>query len=213
MATAKDAIQIARSLLNDDLGTRWSDAILLPKLQIAHRELQADLELNSIPVTSTESIVLTVPAGATNLGVTQPADLIEPLSMMERDVGGSADDFDEMIEVAFIPQLAQDTTLLYWCWQTELIKLLGATTNREVLLRYTRSLTVPATINSDIGFIAGELFLGARIAYLASGDERFDVQAQTNLDKVIRANVKGMQGLVRRRRPYQDRRRSDRRRS
>lgn len=202
MATASDALQIARSLLNDDLATQWPDAILIPKLRIAYRELQAELTLNSIPVVKAQSAVLTVNVGDVTLGVLQPVDLIEPLSMKERAFGGAVSDFADMQQVSFLPQVERQTDLIYWAWLSGVITFVGATTKREVLLRYTRSLTLPLTINDPIDLVSGELFLGPQIAYMISGDKRFAVQAASALDKIIRTNVKGMQGIARRRLPY-----------
>jgi len=207
MATVKDALDIARSLLNDDLGTVWPDAVLLPKIKIAHRELQAKLLLNSIPVIKSQSAIIPVPAGSTDLGTNQPPDLVEPISMKERAPGGSMDDFEDMFEVPFIPQIQPDSNLIYWAWIGEKIRFLGATTDREVLLRYSRSLTVPSTINDDIGFLFGELYLGTRVASMCSERPDLKMQAESLLEDIVRTNVKGMQGVVRRRLPYRHRRR------
>jgi hypothetical protein len=208
MALLSDALAIARSLLNDDLGMKWSDAILIPKAQIAHRELQVELELNSIPVVKSQTAIISVPAGATDLGLTQPADLVEPISIKERDAGGTAEDLVSMTEVSFIPQASRSVSLIYWAWIGERITFLGATTNREVMLRYTKSLTVPRTATDVLGFVGSELFLGPQIAYLATGEDRFSLQAARALDRLIRVNVKGMQGIMHRRRPYRSASRS-----
>jgi hypothetical protein len=204
--TAKDALQIARSLLNDDLGTKWPDSVLFPRLQIAHRQMQAALLLNSIPVIKSKSAIILVPAFSTVLGVYQPTDLIEPISMKERDPGGSMDDFDDMTEVAFIPELEQDTNLIYWSWIGEGIKFLGATVDKEVLLRYTSSLALPQTVNDSIFFLGGEIYLGYKIASMCSRDVvTFYNEAEKALEILIRTNVKGMQGIAHRRLPYRHR--------
>jgi len=203
MATVKEALQMARSLLNDDLGTKWPDTILLPKLQIAHQQMQSALALNSIPVTKTQSTVITVAALATDLGIYQPTDLVEPISMQERDVGGSADDFVDMREVSFIPTLEQDTNLIYWAWLGERIKLLGATIAKEVTLRYTKSLTTPQTVNESIGVVGGETYLGYKVASLI--DPVWAIEAKNELDDLVRTNVKGMQGICHRRQGYRSR--------
>ena len=206
MALAKDALQIARSLLNDDLGTKWPDSVLFPRLQTAHRQMQSVLALNSISVTKVQSAIITVPALAVDLGANQPDGLIDPISMQERSPGGSADDFADMIEVAFIPTLSQDSTLVYWAWLGGLVRLLGATTIREVMLRYTKTLTVPQTVNDVIGVILGELYLGYKVASMCGDNATaLSQQADNELEILIRTNVKGMQGIAHRRRPYRSR--------
>lgn len=202
MGTLSDAVAIARSLLNDDIGNKWPDALLIPKAQVAHRQLQAELALNSIPVVTVQATAITVTAGALNLGVSQPTDIIEPLNLKERDVGAAADEWDEMIEVSFLPQLQQDTSLIYWAWYNEKVNFVGATVNKQVLLRYSKTLTVPTKMTDSLGFIMAENFIGPQIAYMASGDARFGDYATAALSTLIRTNVKGMQGTPKRRLPY-----------
>ncbi len=203
MATAREALQIARSLLNDDVALSWPDAVLFPKLQIAHRELQAKLQLHSIPAIKTEtSSAITVAAGATDLGVSQPTDLILPIWLKERAVGESTEDLINMVEVQSLPSIAQDSTLRYWVWMSQKLQFVGATVNREVVIQYTKIITVPTIQSSDLGFTNSELYLGARIAYLATKDESYAVQAERALSDIIGIHVKALQGVAHRRRPY-----------
>ncbi len=203
MATAREALQIARSLLNDDTAISWPDAVLFPKLQIAHRELQAKLQLYSIPATKTvTSTAITVLAGSVDLGLNQPTNLILPIWIKERAVGGSAEDLENMVEVQSLPSIAQDSTLRYWLWMSQKIQFIGATANREIVMQYIKIITVPTIQSSDLGFANSELYLGARIAYLVTKDESYATQAERALSDIIGIHVKALQGVAHRRRPY-----------
>ena len=202
MANLAEALQVLRSLLNDNMAVKWPDPALIPKLQTAHRQLQLELALNSIPIVKEQSAVITVTAGDLDLGANQPAGMIEPIALKERDVGGTATDFEQMVEVSFLPQIAQDTRLVYWAWYDSKVNFIGATTNREVLLRYINTLTVPSKLTEDLGIPLAELFLAPQAAFIATGDDRFAVEASSALDRLVRTHVKGEQGVPRRRLPY-----------
>jgi len=208
MGTAADAFNSARSYLNDINAQIWTDGKLLPHLKEAHRDLQLALWLNGLPVLRERSAVINVAANAVDLGSTQPADLLEPTKVMER-TQGSTEDWVHMDETDFEPDIDKATTLKYWAWREEKIVFVGATTNREIKLFYMKSLTLPTTASSTLGFIFAEIFLGPMTAQYASrsvgnstlADETLSA-AREKLDMVIRANVKGQQNLPVRRRPY-----------
>lgn len=194
MALASVALAQARTLLNDDAASIWSDAALIPKLQIAHQELQTELWQVGSPVVREESALLTVSAGALTLGASQPTDLLTPTKLFEYTAAGSY--VGEMTEVFYIPKgVAQTTTLRYWCWRKELITFLGATVATQVLIQYRKLITVPTTTSSDLGIIFAELYLGPRAAALAAGSVGNEAvltlataMAKENWAKVIAAN-------------------------
>jgi hypothetical protein len=211
MALASVALQTARVLLNDAAATLWTDTTLLPYLQEAHREMQVRLSLAGLPVVKTVSTVLSVPLGTVDLTVVAnyPTDLIEPIDLYERKVGESESGFVEMSEVSELPTQAQSDRLNYWLWESEKIKLLGATVATEVRVRYTKGLTVPASGASSIGVAYGEIYLGARTAALAAhatdNQTLYEAQSQEalmKLDDIVGLNIKGQQGLPKRRLPY-----------
>ena len=194
MALTSVALATARTLLNDDNATMWTDAILLPKLQEAHRELQTQLwDMNS-PVVREVSSAITVATPATSLGVSQPADLLAPTKLMETSVAGIA--WVDMTEVNYLdPSLVAATTLIYWCWREEIITFVGASVSRDVKVFYRKLITIPVAAASAIGIAFGEMYLGARTAAFAAGSvgnkESYDALTQianTNLDKVLKAN-------------------------
>ncbi len=210
-ALAGQVLDSARVHLNDVGATIWGNTVLLPFLQEAHRELRVEVVLNGIPVIDEVTGVLSVPAQTTDLSTVTgyPTDMIVPIWMKERQVGGNEDDFIDMTPRDFVPNIQMDIWLFWWVWRREKIFLVGSLNAEEVQLRYRRQLTTPTTINSSVGWLNAENFLSYRTAALACNSigevEKATGLSQTamiNLDKVIRLNVKQMQGLPARRRPY-----------
>ena len=81
--------------------------------------------------------------------------------------------------------------------------LVGSTQDNWVQLRYKAKLQTPNTLNDSLGVIFAELYLGPRIASLASpGRLDFKSTADTNLWTVLQYNVTGDQGVPKRRQGY-----------
>lgn len=203
MALVSDALATARTLLNDDSALVWTDAVLIPKLQEAHRELQTDLWSVGSPVVREMSAPITVAAGAVDLGANQPANLVTPTNLKE--AGAAAEDWEDMTEVNYIPLGVTKTgKLIYWAWRTEKILFLGSTADRRVTVFYRKLITVPTLVSSPLGIVFGELYLGARTAALAAGSvgskEAYDAMttlAKVNFEKVVAAN-RGQQRSIHR---------------
>lgn len=216
MATATAALDSARAYLNDTGKQIWTDAVLLPYLKEAHKDLLLVLWLNGLPVVREKSAVINVTA-ITGLTLTLPSDLLEPIWLKERAQGSSVNiSWIPMSETDFEPDIQQDTTLRYWAWREEQIKLVGATTAREVLLQYWKSIADIVDATSPLGFILSEVFLGPQCAGYAAGSvgnitlagELLFINGQTvgvagsKLDMIVRASIKGQQNLPARRIPY-----------
>jgi hypothetical protein len=215
MALASEALNSARTFLNDTGKQIWTDTKLLPFLKEAYRDLLIQLWLNGIPVLREDTTIpITVLTGA--VVITLPADLLEPIGLKERLLGStSIEDYAPMSEKAFEPDTVQTTELRYWSWREEQIQLVGALTDRQVLLRYWKTLTIPTSAASVLGFLFAEAYLGPKTtAYAAASTgnstlaEEADSKAEIRLDQVIRANTKGQQSLPTRRIPYRRARRT-----
>lgn len=183
----------ARTLLNDDAATNWTDASLIPKAQQAHKELQIKLRRAAAPVMKNQ-FVATVTAGATGF-TTPPTDLVAPISLFETTVGGAANTYAPMTEADPLPNVIAVTTLIYWQWFQETILFIGATANRQVLMNYWRALNIPQLNTDLIGFLNGELYMAPRTAALAAAsvgqaDEmaRYAAMADASLSEVILSN-------------------------
>src|SRR4051812_15930048 len=105
MAALSVALEAARTYLNDDAGSLWTDAALIPKCKEAHRELQTMLWECGSPAVRAESSAITVLAAATT--ITQPADMLTPFQLEEyaASVETSADAV-QMTECFFLPRRA-----------------------------------------------------------------------------------------------------------
>lgn len=208
IATAALAISSARSYLNDFNAVAWSDAVLFPKLQEAHRELSAKLIANGVAAVRNQTAIISVPAlaigttGPINLPST-PSNMIVPISLSERDPGDDLDDLVLMTQVDFVPNVDPIEDLIYWAFLGQQIQLVGATSNKEVQLRYKGSLTMPLTVNDTLGISYAELYLGPRVASLALPDRKDLLGfANVNLLTVIQYNIVGEQGVPKRRIGY-----------
>lgn len=206
MATAQTAIQSARVYLNDINGITWSDALLLPLLQEAFGELTQELELNNTGVMKIQTDPIIIPAGTLNMSINQPSGLINPISMMEADIGADYNSFEDMTKVSFLPIVDQTTWLNWWAWIGQVITFIGATSDRQVILRYEGTIPTPTKLTDPLGCIFAERFLGPRVAALAYSsigrDNKFLVNlAETNLYKIIQSQVVNDQRPTRRK-PY-----------
>lgn len=222
MALASEALDSARVYLNDTANQIWSNTKLLPFLKEAYRDLLVQLWLNGIPVIK-EKTSTPIEVAAGDLSLTLPADFIEPIRLKER-LDGTSDSYSDMTEKEFEPDYSQSESLNYWAFREGAIQFVGATTAREILLYYWKSLTVPTAANSALGFTFAEIFLGPQTAGYASGSvgnltlagqllyippDNLGV-AGSKLDAIIRANIKGQQSLPARRIPFRRANRSRR---
>jgi hypothetical protein len=185
---------------------RWTNDVLLPYLRSAWGELQSALEDNDLPTLHEKSAPITVGPGTVEL--TLPADFILPISLKERAPGEV--NWLDMSEVNWEPDETPGTKLEVWAFRENKIQLLGATSAREVLLRYVKSLSTISTSNSNIEIANAQGFLAARTAGLAASfsgraTERGDTangRANVFKKEIIGALTKRMQDRPVRRRRY-----------
>ena len=217
-----DVLTRARTHLNDDEAANWPDYRLITKAQQAFEELEAELYLAGIPIINSQNQIMLVPAYDINThdGVPldlstlpgYPRDMILPIILKERWPWEQWRDFIDMIETDFAPITTTDLRLRYWTWYQGKIVVMGALTDREVLIRYQRFLPLPGVNTDSISVPLGQLHLSYRTAALAASslgdpDSRqlgldLNQVAQSNLDKIVRMNIKQQQNLPTKRRPY-----------
>src|SRR5580692_1393151 len=77
------ALASARTYLNDDAASVWSDASLIPKAQEAHRELQTMLWGCGSPAVRGQSDPITVNSGTVDITGDLPDDLLTPFALVE----------------------------------------------------------------------------------------------------------------------------------
>jgi hypothetical protein len=190
---ASVVLATARTLLNDDAATNFTDAALFPKLQQAHNELQIKLRRAAAPVMRGKYTEIIAIGGL--VFVTPPSDLVAPIQLWEYASGGDISTAQLMTEVDPLPNLDQASTLIYWAWVQEAVTFIGSSAARTVLMRYWRSLPTPTINTSPIGFINGELYLAPRLAALAAGSvgqaaefATLSGMAESSLTEVILSN-------------------------
>jgi hypothetical protein len=190
---ASVVLATARTLLNDDAATNWTDAALIPKLQQAHKELQIKLRRAAAPVMKNQ--YTEVLAANATVFATPPADLVAPIQLWETTSGGLANTYALMTEADPLPNVVQAATLVWWAWKEEVVTFIGSTAIRQVLMLYWRSLTLPQVNTDPIGFINGELYLAPRTAAIAAGSVgqaaemgTLAAMADASLNEVILSN-------------------------
>jgi hypothetical protein len=211
-----DVFKQARTLLNDDEATNWPDYRLKTKAILAFEELEAELIVAGIPIIQSVSAIITVPAmivDDSNLDLSTipgyPTDMILPIWVKERQVAQRNQDFVDMVEVDFIPNIDLDIYLHYWCWQKNTIFLRGCLNSTQVEIRYQRYLSIPEVNTDSIIVPLGQLFIANRVAALAYqslGNRQMwldlSAVANVNLSRILDMNIKELQDTPAKRRPY-----------
>lgn len=209
--TADDVFDEAQMLLNDVGASQYTDAVLLPCLVKAYRDLKLRLIRRNAPPVEEISGPITVAAG-TNTELTAPADLILPISVSERPVGSASTvPYTPMDERPWEPDVEPADTLRFWTWREGKVKFRGATVAREVQVRYLKILTKPTGAASAMEvedyFIT---FLAARTAAIAAfyigGNETRAAALQDDANAALAEGLgiitKRRQGTPIRQKPY-----------
>jgi hypothetical protein len=168
--TLEQALSSARTYLNDDAASVWSDAALIPKAQEAHRELQTMLWGCGSPAVRGTSEPILVTSGTTDITSQLPSDLMTPFQLWE--YAGTGQTFANavpMTEKFYVPNIAQGPLLVYWAWLQETLQLVGATASRYVVINYRREIPIPQATTDSVGILFGELYISARTAAIAHG--------------------------------------------
>lgn len=208
-----DVLTEAVALLNDVGKAIYTDARMIPLVDKAYRELQKVYADNGVQVTDEISSTISIAASTVRIDpqVSINANFIEPIFIQERASGStSADDWTDMEETAWEPSESQQTTLDVWTWREQEIKFRGATTNREILVRYLKSLAKLTAAGDSILIEGAQEFLAARAAAIAAlviGEnttraEALQEDAGSALELLLSINAKKRQNLPIRRKRY-----------
>lgn len=212
MLLVRDILDNSAALLNDRNTALFTYAVQLPYFNIALDELQETMEQNNISFTNSVLSNIRVNAGQTEVPFSSmPTDLVEIRSLWERS-WGSNENFQLMKRTDFLPPYEQLTTaLIYWTWQDQKIKFIGATSDREVRIQYiAKRIPTILTEITQIDLINAKTFLEYRTAalcaqFVGENSERaaqLNGMAQLALDRFLIINTKGRQPIVTRRRPF-----------
>lgn len=197
--------------LNDSAGANFPSTVLLPILAKACRDLETELQSNGVSELKELTSALTVPINSPTLnGVSGfPADVLSPIELLERQAGGSIDQYTPMRQLTWEPTIIADSTIKYWDYREGEIKLNLATAVREVLLRYVKAFIVITSVNTVIPIVQAQGYLSARTAAIAAltigeNPSRASIcqdEANVRMIKLLNIMVKRSQSLpVRRKR-------------
>ena len=215
MSAASVSLNEARILLNDVAAANFTDAVLLPFLRKAYRELQQNLVDNGISNNREQSATTTIPAGTTawtfSSSPALPSTLLYPIQMKEKISGADDSTLVDMIQENWVPDIAQTSKLVYWAWIDSQIRFVGATADVPVQLRYFESLGAITDATTNITILDSETFLASRTAALAAmyagGNPTrataLQQDAITALDLLLGTAVKERQSMPVRRRRFQ----------
>lgn len=189
--TAQVAFDNARTLLNDDAGVIFTNAVLLPKLLQAWRQLVTDLRITAADLLIT-NIVSNLAINIPTLVIT---DINEPIMLWEKAQGAGDDTYVKMTEYDPLPNALAATTLKYWYWDGTQINFIASSATRTVKTRYWRVLAEPTGAGSSLLFINAEYYLGPMIAAIQAGTlgeedqmTTLAAQATTTLKMIVDAN-------------------------
>jgi len=217
--TAGEIMDRSAVLMNDPSKTDYTYDTLAPFLKMALDELSESLiESQSSPTTQTSAAVI-LPIGLTalypvdSLNVPHyPADLAEIQEVSERRAG-SNEGFLPVKKTEYLESFEPVDRLMYWAWEDQIIKFnsKGATTIREIQLRYLRDFTIGTiTPESIVGSMNSRSFLSYKTAayaalFIGENKERaevLDAKAEMALERISNINNKGRQQIMTRHRPF-----------
>lgn len=199
--TAGEVMDRAAVLLNDKDKTLWTYTVLLPYLQQAWDELLVKLENNHVKVTRELSSIITVAAGATS--ATLPSNLVQIIDVKER-TQGSSENFTDMEETEWpLLNYTPAAQFTYYCVAGETLQFPAATTNREVRLRYVKSLSNITSDASLVNLINSKPYLALKTAAIAADlsgrapevAKSLEARAAIALHELIAVKVGGLQSI------------------
>lgn len=214
---ASDVYAMCRSLLNDQNGTIFTDAVLQPFLNIALRDLGGLMARANIPVTNVTSAAIDVDAGVDNIGDTGPAlpsNLTEIQGIYQRQAD-TDEDYFLITRYEFLPHIdvatERTTYIPAWAWIGQVIRFIPANSDLQVKIDYIANAVPEITDESDqITLIDTLNYLGYRTGALAAmfiGENStraavLDREAEKEWDLLEGVSTKGRQSISTRRRPF-----------
>lgn len=188
---AQVALDTARTLLNDDAATLFTNTILIPKMNEAFRELQQKLIASDASLMQTTTVTVVNAATATLTETT----IKEPISLWEKLSSDPVTAYTQMTERYILPNRLGTAALSEWQWDGANINFVAANTNRSVKVFYWRQFADLVDGTSNLQFIDAEIFLAPRTAALMAetlGEEKrpaeWNALAEASLTNVIQAN-------------------------
>lgn len=197
-------------------GGVWPDGVLVPFVQHAYRDLQKKLATNGV-ARRVEVDEIQIPLTCTKINddgtapdAPLPADFIYPLKLWER-TDGTTDEYVEMRETRFgLPQRESLTpTLDFWEYRGNEILLTGASSVRQIKMRFEKSLPVLTQAGDKIGIreavgalAYGAAALAARSRGVSALARDMSAQYEEAAAQIVNGAVRPNQRVPVRRRAY-----------
>lgn len=218
--TPQEMMDDAAALLNDQIQSVFTDAVLLPYYNMSLQKLRKVFELNNIPVTNETSLVLTVASGVSRIAFTGtvpqlPGDLVDVRQLWESPSGTNV--WTPMTRKEFLPHyLEQDQPInqfLMFTWQRQEIRLVAANADNDLKIDYVADVFPRITISQIIepqtvlnveGFLTNWM-AGLAAYFIGENESRATALyslAEEALEQSLGISVKGQQSIATRRRPY-----------
>lgn len=204
---ASEVMDQALIFLNDTQQTLYTYAVQVPYLVKASEDLEKELIAHGISVQRVVSSVISVAANSAYL--TLPSDFLLPISLKERRVGESDDDWVDLREKPIEPTAEPTSDIGIWAFRDNRVYLMECTVAKEVELEYIRSLTTISSQSSTIDVVLSKGYLAARTGELCAryigmnsthANEIYAREVIPALDNIIRAYVLAGQSVNRARR-------------
>lgn len=201
--------------LNDGSQLVYTTALLLPYLNMAIQELDAECAVYEVTPMRRGSITIEVPIASVSLPQ-YPVDYVETVALYERP-NDSTQAFIEVKEFLAIDKqyiAIPQTEIVQWVSRGPLVYINPPSSAREVSLEYIAGFTTAASSGTAIDIEASKLFLSLTTARNAARDAGNSKKKADDLepeitrarDRVIRRLQKNTQtAMGTRRRPYSGR--------
>lgn len=221
ISTYSQVLDDVAVLMGDAAQDEYTDAVLLPYLNMSMRELEEVYELNNIPSTNETSAKLDVPANTSVIAFssttpTLPVDLIEI-----RELWCSSDGQNKWFpvdkrEYLTSEELPAGSTVQFfnvWAWMEQEIRLIASSVALDIKIDYIRYLFARLAIG-DIGQNLSVLNSHNTLMYRTAGlAAEFVAENKTRADELnafalnslntnLGISTKGKQTMVFRRRPF-----------
>jgi hypothetical protein len=208
MPTASEIMSNSAALLGDANKVTFTNDKLLPYLKLAYRDLQLKLAKAGVQVLLDTSAESTLSAGDREMD--PPDDLLSPIIVEERSVGGGESDWLEVTQKRILPNEEPGQTLNVYAWNEQVFKFLGATEDREVRIKYWRDLDAISGESTNINILNCQLFLEYKTPALyclfPGGQPKrgadLESKAESYWNDALTIETKNQQGMPARRLPY-----------
>lgn len=206
-------------LMNDPSKTQFTNAKMIPYLNMALQVLREEFELNNVPVTDEFTAdPIDIPAGYDHIAFNNgsnpslPDDFVEPKILWERP--DEVDPYIQMTPRDSLPQQwagVEMNQFIYYVWQAQQIRFLPANQDNQIKMNYVRQIFTPVidanSLINTVNCLTYLEFKGASLCSKFIGEnptraDQLEMEAGGALYRSTGISAKTRQGITIRRRPF-----------